>query len=1107
MLRPLRAVALLGLLSCYAWAQPVALIHADQPAGGWRIGLGKEFPGARGELRFAEQRFEGRPVLELDADFSDGGKYIEAATDLPNVPIDAVSFWLSAPVGADTIVMRLIDGSGQVHQFRLKISDRGGWQKIDFPLRRYFKTVGTPDAIRGVAQYEKWSGANDSRWHQPGRYLTIHAAEHWGAKSTLLIRDVMLHPAADRGVTIPQTIRLDEMLTLGRIDWDLNLGWEFKGAVGSVELLRDQPEPGHNAMRLNVDFTGGGAYVGVKKSLADFDIAGVDAIRMKLRSPDAARFNVMLVDGSGQTHQRKDVSFTADGNWRDLVIDPRQIAGGEHWGGVNDGKWHDPIQLIQISLTPRGNQDAKKMHLDFADLVMDARVEAAALPAAMKMTFDEASLGDDWQRQGDIAIADGALRLSRTLENIQTPTSVTGPAFDVAPGLWQVTFRQRCALHSPDNSYHARVEFDVLDRSGKRLDTLPLAVAFASHDWADVSKPVELPAGAATARVKISLRKTYGTYELDDLAAAPLRLGAIQRKVQRIELSSDALGNLFMPGDAVVIHAKVFASKPLSNDERQMRYKLRDAAGALAIKPRTVQMTEAKQQRDLFVYTADITLPADRLMVGRFYELDAEVPQGGESADEFTGLAILPRAAAKDYAPSAIPFTIRNWDSRIEPYFQLADRLGIRQIGLWGGWSSKPPYKASLPGLEQVRKLDAGWLTGTAASHIEREGFKTYSESALREGMANFLEQYADHGLIAIALGNEPHGTGQKVLDNVRAYKAVYETVKAHDPNITVLGTSVEPNREYFEAGYQNYLDAYDFHIYESYRDVRRTMRDYRALMKEFGAVKPIHSTELGLNSQGQPRRAASIEMIKKFTAFFAEGGATVSWFTIMYPDREGKARGTVGDTHCVFDCQYNLYNPRLDAVTEYHMINSFLDKKFIAEKQYDSGVQAYLFRDDKAHTMMVLWQDEARSDVVLPINIGGEVKRVLLDGSSVMMKPTDGKLTLTIDHEPIVLLFDGDDVALPVALAPSSILLADAPATISPGKTAEIIVAGAAPKSVRVVGPALWSTKVEPAGDDRVKLIIETPNDTPAREARYEIQHVTGDRVDGEVRVVIPVE
>ena len=45
-------------------------------------------------------------------------------------------------------------------------------------------------------------------------------------------------------------------------------------------------------------------------------------------------------------------------------------------------------------------------------------------------------------------------------------------------------------------------------------------------------------------------------------------------------------------------------------------------------------------------------LPVDRLVVGKFYELHAEVPQqGGEPVGEFSGLAILPVAKSKQFKP------------------------------------------------------------------------------------------------------------------------------------------------------------------------------------------------------------------------------------------------------------------------------------------------------------------------------------------------------------------------------------------------------------------------------------------------------------------------
>ena len=63
--------------------------------------------------------------------------------------------------------------------------------------------------------------------------------------------------------------------------------------------------------------------------------------------------------------------------------------------------------------------------------------------------------------------------------------------------------------------------------------------------------------------------------------------------------------------------------------------------------------------------------------------LRVEIPEEVEPSHEASGFAILPPAAAKRHKPGEIPFTIRNWDSRVTAYFHLADRLGLRQFGVW----------------------------------------------------------------------------------------------------------------------------------------------------------------------------------------------------------------------------------------------------------------------------------------------------------------------------------------------------------------------------------------------------------------------------------------
>jgi len=113
-----------------------------------------------------------------------------------------------------------------------------------------------------------------------------------------------------------------------------------------------------------------------------------------------------------------------------------------------------------------------------------------------------------------------------------------------------------------------------------------------------------------------------------------------------------------------------------------------------------------------------------------------------------------------------------------------------------------------------------------------------------------------------------------------------------------VDGDPLKPNEEYFKAGFGKCCDAYDFHVYETAEDVRRSIKEYQTLMKKYKCEKPIWSTEIGLNSQGLTRQHISGDMIRKFAYFFACGGVNIGWFDYLYPDGDGKALGTSGDSH-----------------------------------------------------------------------------------------------------------------------------------------------------------------------------------------------------------------
>ena len=108
-------------------------------------------------------------------------------------------------------------------------------------------------------------------------------------KSTLADRFLEITgtvPSSQPTATVVQTIPLDEVLQAGEVDWGFDNGQEFKGAKGSLTLVKDQPEAGHNVLKLSGDFTGGGAYVGARRSFA-WDVQELKAIRMKVRATTA----------------------------------------------------------------------------------------------------------------------------------------------------------------------------------------------------------------------------------------------------------------------------------------------------------------------------------------------------------------------------------------------------------------------------------------------------------------------------------------------------------------------------------------------------------------------------------------------------------------------------------------------------------------------------------------------------------------------------------------------------------------------------------------------------------------------------------------------------
>jgi hypothetical protein len=156
--------------------------------------------------------------------------------------------------------------------------------------------------------------------------------------------------------------------------WKYVGGEEFAGAKGSLTVDTAVKKSGKASFRLNGDFGGGGAYVGLWLDIGD-RLSGRDVkeLRLWVKTSTRPSLGIRLADATGQVHQSHvNLSSGANGEWQELVLRIRDLVGGERWGGANDGKWHGPIKGLGINVgrsVPAPQKDLKPAEIWFDDLV------------------------------------------------------------------------------------------------------------------------------------------------------------------------------------------------------------------------------------------------------------------------------------------------------------------------------------------------------------------------------------------------------------------------------------------------------------------------------------------------------------------------------------------------------------------------------------------------------------------------------------------------------------------------------------------------------------------------------------------------------------------
>jgi hypothetical protein len=135
--------------------------------------------------------------------------------------------------------------------------------------------------------------------------------------------------------------------------WKYVGGEEFPGAKGGLALDAAVARGGKSSYRLDADFGGGGAYVGAWRDLASLKGKDVRELRFWAKSSGISTLGVRLLDASDQIHQSA-VTLASSGDWQEVILGIKGLAGGEHWGGANDGKWHGPLKGFGLNVGKNG---------------------------------------------------------------------------------------------------------------------------------------------------------------------------------------------------------------------------------------------------------------------------------------------------------------------------------------------------------------------------------------------------------------------------------------------------------------------------------------------------------------------------------------------------------------------------------------------------------------------------------------------------------------------------------------------------------------------------------------------------------------------------------
>ncbi|MFD0715768.1 S-layer homology domain-containing protein [Paenibacillus sp. GCM10027626] len=805
--------------------------------------------------------------------------------------------------------------------------------------------------------------------------------------------------------------------------WQLGLG-DQAGAKG--EFVRDDvdAQSGQYAGKLSGDFSTGGNYVSLGKTLVPLD---VQSLAFSIKSSDIAKILIRIKDSTGQVHQQY-VPLTQAG-WQQIEI--TKFDGGDNYtafGGANDKKWHGPAQRVEFLLEkPRllGGKVSGSLWLDnvtamappqeplWEAAVGDFEKASELWDVGYGMEFPGAN-GDFTRDSTDAKSGNYSGKLSGDFTNGGKYIALSRdiPPIDMQKlSFWVKTAdAQWFTLRVKDATGQAHQQRIALSKSTDwqkveifKFDGGQNYLSFGGANdqkWHGPAQKFEL----LLEQSSFYNGKLSGEIRLDHVVAtAPFP----DLTVQQVQL-----GNVFLESEPV--------SFQLATKGDTVRWQVRDhldhkvLEGSNPVQDGLIDLTIPLQQ--LGYYTLTIKAEKDSQLVKSTEVSFARLSNADPTLTPSSPFSISTHLAwAKE-----------GWSPELSQLLRRAGAKNFRDEITWEALEyEKGKYRKPANRDIFMRRTHQDGLNpfiilnytnpfydqnSTPYTDEGRQGFANYGAALLDlyGNQIQFIEVYNEFNG---SFGSRGNGIANSSPESYfKLLKQTYETIKQARPDVTIVGmatagTPLDWIEGVFKLGGLKYMDAVSIHPYQSQRPpdgMVDAVRNTQNLIRKYndGQLKPIWYSEIGWPTGGSIGIAENTQasyLVRTHVQALAEGVEKVFWYDLMndgmQPDYHEHHFGLLRNR----EDSKGAFAPKPAYPAYAAMTRALIDAKFVEKEAAAADIFSYKF-DHNGQDLRVVWAGKMMQAVIetdSPIQISD------IMGNSETYTPQNGKVYVTLSGEP----------------------------------------------------------------------------------------------------------